>query len=150
MNSQLPNNSDTRMRKQQVAALKKRFLDTIQRYQDVERNYQLRYRQRIERQIRIVKPDATQEEVDSIIDSDGPPQIFAQSELHQLFMDMSMMVEQQGETLTTIENHAEQTEGHIKEGNTFISKAIQSAKSTRTYANYKLTLFFLFLGRWRK
>ncbi|KAG1075807.1 hypothetical protein G6F41_000561 [Rhizopus arrhizus] len=175
MNSQLPSNSDTQMRKQQVAALKKRFLDTIKRYQDVERNYQLRYRQRIERQIRIVKPDATQEEVDAIIDSDGPPQIFAQSlmtagrqgqakavlsevqtrhddikhiektiiELHQLFMDMSMMVEQQGETLTTIENHAEQTEGHIKQGNTFISKAIQSAKSTRTK---KWCCFFLCIG----
>jgi syntaxin 1B/2/3 len=35
--------------------LKKRFLDTIQRYQDVERNYQIKYRQRIERQIRIGK-----------------------------------------------------------------------------------------------
>lgn len=38
-----------------TAALRKRFLDTIQRYQDVERNYQLKYRQRIERQIRIGK-----------------------------------------------------------------------------------------------
>jgi syntaxin 1B/2/3 len=27
----------------------------------------------------IVKPDATQDEVDDIIDSDGPPQVFAQS-----------------------------------------------------------------------
>ena len=59
--------------------MRKRFLDTIQRYQDVERNYQLKYRQRIERQIRIVKPDASQDEVDDIIDSDGPPQVFAQS-----------------------------------------------------------------------
>lgn len=42
------------------------------------------------------------------------------------------MVEQQGETLTTIENNAEQTQAHIYEGNTFISKAIQSAKATRT------------------
>jgi t-SNARE complex subunit (syntaxin) len=30
-------------------------LDAIQRYQDVERNYQMKYRQRIERQIRIGK-----------------------------------------------------------------------------------------------
>lgn len=60
-------------------------------------------------------------------------------------MDMSMMVEQQGETLTTIENHAEQTEGHIKEGNTFISKAIQSAKSTRTVRLFLTHLLFHFL-----
>jgi hypothetical protein len=35
------------------AAIKKRFLDTIQRYQDIERSYQQKYRQRVERQIRI-------------------------------------------------------------------------------------------------
>jgi hypothetical protein len=33
----------------------------------------------------IVKPDATQEEVDAIIDSDGPPQIFAQSVSNPVF-----------------------------------------------------------------
>ncbi|KAI9280805.1 t-SNARE [Sporodiniella umbellata] len=169
------NNPDTPMHNQQVSALKRKFMDTIQRYQDVERNYQLRYRQRIERQIRIVKPEASQDEVDTIIDSEGPPQVFAQSlmsagrqgqakavlsevqtrqddikhiektiiELHQLFMDMSMMVEQQGETLTTIENQAEQTQTLVQDGNTFISKAIQSAKATRTK---KWCCFFLCIG----
>lgn len=47
-------------------------------------------------------------------------------------MDMSMMVEQQGETLNTVEANAEQTQTKIKEGNQFIAKAIQTAKSTRT------------------
>lgn len=36
-----------------TAALRKRFLETIQRYQDVERLYDQKYRQRVERQIRI-------------------------------------------------------------------------------------------------
>ncbi|CAO3655923.1 unnamed protein product [Mucor hiemalis] len=162
-NGRLPNDSELQMRRSQTAALRKRFLDTIQRYQDVERNYQLKYRQRIERQIRIVKPDASQDEVDDIIDSDGPPQVFAQSlmtagrqnqskavlsevqtrhtdikhiektivELHQLFMDMQMMVQQQGETLNTIDNHAETAAVQLQEGNTFLTKAIATAKSTR-------------------
>lgn len=47
-------------------------------------------------------------------------------------MDMSMMVEQQGETLNTVEANAEQTQTKVKEGNQFIAKAIQTAKSTRT------------------
>ncbi|KAI8970391.1 t-SNARE [Mycotypha africana] len=162
-NSQLPNDSETQMRRSQTAAIKKRFLDTIQRYQDVERNYQLKYRQRIERQIRIVKPEATEDEIDDIIDADDTPQIFAQSlvsasrqgqskavlsevqkrhddirhiektivELHQLFMDMQMMVEQQGEVLNTAEQHADETVMNVKEGNTNLSKAILLAKSTR-------------------
>lgn len=174
-NGRLPNDSELQMRRSQTAALRKRFLDTIQRYQDVERNYQLKYRQRIERQIRIVKPDASQDEVDDIIDSDGPPQVFAQSlmtagrqnqskavlsevqnrhtdikhiektivELHQLFMDMQMMVQQQGETLNTIDQHAETTAVQLKEGNTFLTKAIATAKSTRAK---KWCCFFLCIG----
>ncbi|CAO3633078.1 unnamed protein product [Mucor fragilis] len=162
-NARLPNNPDTEMRRFQTAALKKRFLDTIQRYQDVERNYQLKYRQRIERQIRIVKPDASQDEVDDIIDADDTPQVFAQSlmnasrqgqskavlsevqtrhddikhiektivELHQLFMDMQMMVEQQGEVLNTVEQNADETVVNLNEGNSQLTRAIALAKSTR-------------------
>lgn len=76
--------------------MKKRFIDTIQRYQDIERNYQMKYCQRLERQIRIgkkcppnhkrvnthifkVNPNANQDEIDDIIDADNTPQIFAQS-----------------------------------------------------------------------
>lgn len=57
-------------------------------------------------------------------------------ELHQLFMDMQMMVQQQGETLNTIDQHAETTAVQLKEGNTFLTKAIATAKSTRAVSNY--------------
>ncbi|CAO3600321.1 unnamed protein product [Absidia cylindrospora] len=157
------NNSDGQIRRTQTNALRQRFLGTIQEYQDMERMYDQRYRQRIERQIRIVKPDATPEEMENIIDSDSSSQVFSQSlmqagrtsqaravlsevqdrhldikriektivELHQLFMDMSMLVEQQGETLNQVEHHAEDTTANMEQGNTFISKAIKSAKATR-------------------
>ncbi|KAI8340274.1 t-SNARE [Chlamydoabsidia padenii] len=52
-------------------------------------------------------------------------------ELHQLFMDMQMLVEQQGETINQIEEHAETTAAHLEEGNKFVSKAISSARATR-------------------
>lgn len=45
----------------------------------MEQVFDQRYRQRIERQIRIVKPDATSEDVDDIIDSDQSNQVFTQS-----------------------------------------------------------------------
>lgn len=70
---------DLPMRKTQHAALKKKFIETIQRYQDIERTYQQKYRQRVERQIKIVQPNATQDEIERVLDSDEPPQIFAQS-----------------------------------------------------------------------
>lgn len=54
-NAGLPNNSDANIRRSQVAKLKKNFMDAIMRYQDVERTYQQKYRQRMERQIKIGK-----------------------------------------------------------------------------------------------
>lgn len=157
------NSGDLPMRKTQHAALKKKFIETIQRYQDIERTYQQKYRQRVERQIKIVQPNATQDEIERVLDSDEPNQIFAQSlmqsnrsgqaravlsevqsrhddikkiektilELHQLFVDMQMMVEQQAETINQIETHAETTVVDLEQGNKDIGKAIVSARSTR-------------------
>ena len=55
---------------------------------------------------------------------------------------MSMLVEQQGEVLTSAEQNAEQTVGHMKEGNSMIAKAILSAKATR---HVSLSFFFFIL-----
>lgn len=52
-------------------------------------------------------------------------------ELHQLFMDMQMMIEQQGEVLTQIEVHAETAAQDLEQGNKDVSRAIVSAKATR-------------------
>jgi syntaxin 1B/2/3 len=52
-------------------------------------------------------------------------------ELHQLFVDMQMMVEQQAETLTQIEVHAETAMVDLEHGNKDIDRALVSAKSTR-------------------
>ncbi|CDH56709.1 syntaxin-like protein [Lichtheimia corymbifera JMRC:FSU:9682] len=60
-------------------AVRKRFLETIRRYQDIENGYRQKFRQRVERQIRIVKPEATEEEIDHIMESDQNTQLFTQS-----------------------------------------------------------------------
>jgi syntaxin 1B/2/3 len=46
-------------------------------------------------------------------------------------MDMQMLVEQQGETIDQIEEHAETTAVQMEEGNKFVSRAIKSARATR-------------------
>ncbi|KAI9480798.1 MAG: t-SNARE [Benjaminiella poitrasii] len=163
-NSKQPNNSDGQIRRTQFSGLKKRFMDSIVRYQDIERSYQQKYRQRIERQIKIVKPEASQDEIDDIIDNaEDDPQIFTQSimqasrkgqsravlsevekrhddimniektivELHQLFMDMSLLVERQQETVTAAEQNAEVSAAQLEEGNKLVAKAVKTARSTR-------------------
>ncbi|CAO3635872.1 unnamed protein product [Mucor hiemalis] len=177
-NARMPASSgDLPMRKTQHAALKKKFIETIQRYQDIERTYQQKYRQRVERQIKIVQPNATPDEIERVLDSDEPPQIFAQSlmqsnrsgqaravlsevqsrhddikkiektilELHQLFVDMQMMVEQQAEVLTQIEVHAENTMVDLERGNKDVDRAIVSAKATRAKKWICFVIFIILL-----
>ncbi|CAO3618623.1 unnamed protein product [Cunninghamella echinulata] len=170
-----PSTGDLPMRKTQHAALKKKFIESIQRYQDIERTYQQKYRQRVERQIRIVQPDASPDDIERILDSDeASSQIFQQSlmssnrsgqaravlnevqtrhddikkiektilELHQLFMDMQMMIETQAETINQIEQHTETAVLDLEQGNKDVSKAIVSAKATRAK---KWCCFFIFI-----
>lgn len=53
-------------------------------------------------------------------------------ELHELFIQMNMLVEQQGEVLKEIDMHAQDTVIQLDEGNKQVDKAIVSARATRT------------------
>ncbi|OSC99023.1 t-SNARE [Trametes coccinea BRFM310] len=72
---------DQVIRKNQTALLRQKFVEVLQNYQQVERDYRVKYRQRVERQFRIVKPDATPEEVAAVVnDTEGAgAQIFTQA-----------------------------------------------------------------------
>ncbi|KAJ1733509.1 hypothetical protein LPJ61_001525 [Coemansia biformis] len=59
--------------------LAKKFSEQLQRYHQMEYQYSKRNRERLGRQYRIARPDATDEEVASAIDSDQAGQVFAQS-----------------------------------------------------------------------
>jgi syntaxin 1B/2/3 len=82
---------------QQTNVVKSRFVAAIQEYQQAEQQYRQRSRQRVERQVRIgkrpfvrcrgtwiltrvpVKPDATQQEIDSVVDNEQGAQVFSQA-----------------------------------------------------------------------
>ncbi|OAX43584.1 t-SNARE [Rhizopogon vinicolor AM-OR11-026] len=71
---------DAQIRKNRIDFVRTKFMTTLQRYQDVERQYRQQYRQRVERQFKIVKPDATPDEVAAVVNDDqGGGQIFAQA-----------------------------------------------------------------------
>lgn len=54
-------------------------MEAIQNYQTVEQQYRQRYKQRLERQYKIVKPDATPEEVRAVVEDDNGGQVFSQA-----------------------------------------------------------------------
>ncbi|GAA5839228.1 hypothetical protein JCM3766R1_003149 [Sporobolomyces carnicolor] len=67
-------------RKLQIANLQNSFKRALEEYNLVEKRSRDKYRQRMERQIKIVKPDATQEEIKAAYeDSQGGAQIFSQA-----------------------------------------------------------------------
>ncbi|OBZ75843.1 Syntaxin-like protein psy1 [Grifola frondosa] len=70
---------DGQIRKQQTGLVKQKFVEAIQNYQGVEQQYRTKYKQRLERQFKIVKPDATPEEVKAVVNDDQGGQIFSQA-----------------------------------------------------------------------
>lgn len=154
---------DGQIRKQQTALVKSKFIEAIQSYQTVEQQYRTRHKQRMERQFKIVKPDATPEEVKAVVNDESGGQIFSQAlmnsnrygesraayrevqerhedikriektltELAQLFNDMSVLVEQQDETINNIETVAATVEKDTEAGLGYTEKAVTSARAAR-------------------
>ncbi|KAK7043590.1 hypothetical protein VNI00_008201 [Paramarasmius palmivorus] len=154
---------DGQIRKQQTSLVKSKFVEAIQSYQTVEQQYRQKYKQRMERQFKIVKPDATPEEVRAVVNDESGGQIFSQAlmnsnrygesraayrevqerhedikriektlaELAQLFNDMSVLVEQQDETIVNIETQAAAVEKDTEAGLNYTEKAVDSARAAR-------------------
>ncbi|KAF8503834.1 t-SNARE [Gautieria morchelliformis] len=154
---------DGQIRKQQTGLVKQKFVEAIQNYQQVEQQYRAKYKQRMERQFKIVKPDATPDEVKAVVNDDQGGQIFAQAlqssdrygesraayrevqerhedikriertlgELAQLFNDMSILVEQQDETIETIQTAAMNVEKDTEVRLQYTDKAVASARAAR-------------------
>jgi syntaxin 1B/2/3 len=68
-----------RVRADQTRRVKEKFMQSIQSYQDVEKDFRGRQKQRMERQFKIVKPDATPEEIRAVVNDENGGQIFSQA-----------------------------------------------------------------------
>ncbi|KAF7308061.1 Syntaxin-like protein [Mycena kentingensis (nom. inval.)] len=70
---------DAEMRRNRATYVRQKFVEALQRFQQVEREQRAKARMRVERQIRIVKADATQAEIDQAIASGEGGQVFMQA-----------------------------------------------------------------------
>jgi len=136
--------AEYRIRTNMHGTLTRKFLELMTEYQEVQTKYKNKFRERVERQYKIVKPDATQDEIDEVLES-GDTQVFAAQildkrhsqakealayienkhrdilrleqsikELHQLFLDMAILVEAQGEMIDQIEFNVSQSVAYVK------------------------------------
>jgi syntaxin 1B/2/3 len=70
---------DAQIRRQQGALVREKFKEAIQSYQTVEQQFRQRYKQRMERQFKIVKPDASPDEVRAVVEDTQGGQVFQQA-----------------------------------------------------------------------
>lgn len=79
--------TEIRIRTNMHGTLTQKFLELAAEYQEVQTNYKNKYQEKIERQYKIAKPDATPEEIESAIESGDSSKVFANqildSHLHQ-------------------------------------------------------------------
>lgn len=63
--------SDLRIRENLINTLMRRFVDVMRDYQNEQTNYKAEILKKVRRQVQIVKPDATEEEVNAVMQSEG-------------------------------------------------------------------------------
>eukprot|EP01041_Mallomonas_annulata_P005452 gene5452-10959_t len=63
--------SELRIRENLVNTLTRKFVDVIKEYQNAQQKYKTDIKKKVKRQVQIVKPDATSEEIDTVIKSGG-------------------------------------------------------------------------------
>eukprot|EP00835_Amoeboradix_gromovi_P004372 NODE_336_length_10675_cov_0.185136.p5 type:complete len:186 gc:universal NODE_336_length_10675_cov_0.185136:5756-5199(-) len=70
--------NDFRIRVTQHALVTKQFQDLVQKYNDIQTKFKDKYKSKIEKQYKIVKPNATKEELETVINSPNPDAVFSQ------------------------------------------------------------------------
>lgn len=72
--------SEIRIRDNLVNTLTRKFVEVMKEYQNIQTKYKDDAKKKVRRQVQIVKPDATQEEIDSVIKSgSGSDELFRQA-----------------------------------------------------------------------
>ncbi|CAB3401718.1 unnamed protein product [Caenorhabditis bovis] len=148
-------NADLRIRKTQHSTLSRRFVEVMTDYNKTQTDYRERCKGRIQRQLDIAGKQVGDDDLEEMIES-GNPGVFTQGiitdtqqakqtladiearhndimklessirELHDMFMDMAMLVESQGEMVDRIEYNVE----HAKE---FVDRAVADTKKAVQY-----------------
>ena len=154
-------------------AMAQKFIDEIKVNQEAQQKYKDDMKRKATRQVQIVKPDATQDEVDVIMRSEGGREALYQSlilvgtknsliqttvdqiggkyedilaleqslgELHQMFLDMALLVERQGETLDHIEFHVQNAANDVDEANQEVHKSIVFQRRIRKKQFWLVTI----------
>lgn len=159
---------EIRTRENMSTTLTRTFMKAMRAYQLAQQSYQASIKTKIRRQIQIVKPDASTEDVEVMLQQQqqgkgGGQNIYKSAilegsidgaiqnaydqcqdryldvlklessvaEVHQMFQDLAVVVEQQGGMLDQIETSVQSASNYVEKGNEQLSKAIQHQSCAR-------------------
>jgi syntaxin 1A len=152
--------TDLRIKKTQHSTLSRKFVEVMNDYNSCQVDYRQRCKDSIIRQLEITGRSTTNEEIDTMLES-GNPAIFTQGiltdtqqakqsladiearhadimkleksirELHDMFLDMAMLVESQGEMIDRIEYNVEQAVDYIESAKQDTKKAVKYQSKAR-------------------
>ncbi|CAD5120869.1 DgyrCDS9419 [Dimorphilus gyrociliatus] len=152
--------ADLRIRKTQYSTISRKFIEVMNDYNKAQIEYREGCKKRIQRQMEITGKATTNEELEDMLES-GNPTIFSQGiimetqqakqslkdiearhndiiklensikELHDMFMDMAMLVESQGEMIDRIEYNVDQSVDYIETAKKDTKKAVKYQSKAR-------------------
>ncbi|XP_067395856.1 syntaxin-2 isoform X1 [Emydura macquarii macquarii] len=151
---------DLRIRKTQHSVLSRKFVEVMTEYNETQTLFRERSKGRIQRQLEITGKTTTDEELEEMLES-GNPSIFTSDiisdsqitrqalneiesrhkdimklessirELHDMFMDMAMFVETQGEMINNIEKNVMNASDYIEHAKEETKKAVKYQSKAR-------------------
>jgi syntaxin 1B/2/3 len=155
--------NEKRMRSQTFVSVAKTFVEAIKAYQESQATYESNIRNQLGRRLKIVEPNLSDDDVEEAIDSgraqtiletvirEGSGQIASTYqdvmsqhedikqleksivELMEMFQDMALLIEQQGEKLNSVEAQINKASDYVESGTKALGRANQSQKSKRKY-----------------
>merc|ERR1711962_193772 len=152
--------AELRIKKTQHSTLSRKFVEVMTEYNRTQTDYRERCKSRIQRQLEITGRTTTNEELEDMLEQ-GNPAVFTQGiimdtaaakqtladiearhadiikletsikELHDMFMDMAMLVESQGEMIDRIEYHVEHAVDYVQTATQDTKKALKYQSKAR-------------------
>ncbi|XP_060197500.1 syntaxin-132-like isoform X2 [Lycium barbarum] len=127
-----------RSRTATTVSLKKKFKDKMSEFQTLRENIHQEYREVVERRVYTVTGNRADEEtIDRLIETGDSEQIFQKAIREQgrgqIFMDMAVLVDAQGDMLDNIESQVSTAVDHVQSGNTALQKAKSLQRNSRKW-----------------
>ncbi|XP_031413965.1 syntaxin-3-like isoform X3 [Clupea harengus] len=151
--------ADMRIRKSQHAVLSRKFVEVMTKYNEAQVDFRERSKGRIQRQLEITGKATTDDELEEMLES-GNAAVFTAGivdssiskqalseiearhkdivrlessikELHDMFVDIAMLVESQGDTVDNIEVNVSRSVDHIEVAKSETKKAIRYQSKAR-------------------